>query len=66
MPGGRYSFPGAWTVAITAYLRFNSIWTWLAASLWPEDEEEYHAPCLMLLPTPLAIFEAYGGKFGRF
>ena len=59
---------GAWAIAIAAYLKFNSLRHWLAASPWPEDDAEVEwdfgqlVPCFLLFLTPLAILEALGGK----
>lgn len=59
---------GAWAIAIAAYLKFNSLRKWLAASPWPADNGEHQwdfgqlVPCLLLILAPLAFFEACGGK----
>lgn len=58
---------GAWGIAIAAYLKFNSLRKWLAASPWPSDNAENKwdfgqlVPCFLLLLAPLAFFEACGG-----
>ena len=59
----------AWVIAVAAFLKFNSLRNWLAASPWPKDDAEHRwdfgqlVPCLLLLLTPLALFEAVGGIY---
>lgn len=63
---------GAWGIAIAAYLKFDSLRKWLAASPWPSDDAEHRwdfgqlVPCFLLLLAPLAFFEACGGIFTPF
>ena len=58
---------GAWGIAIAAYLEFNSLRNWLAASPWPKDDGEHKwdfgqlVPCFLLLLTPFTFLEACGG-----